>query len=80
MQPFPTVTQLGIIGMLDMGFLRVIRKWALRDGLPIGEIVRRTGVRRNTIKKYLRAESIKFALNNSQHAEFVCEIGVFCRH
>ena len=38
-----------------MGFLRVIRKWALRDKMPIREIARRTGVSRNTIKKYLRA-------------------------
>ena len=38
-----------------MEFLRVIRKWALRDGMPIREIARRTGVFRNTIKKYLRA-------------------------
>ncbi len=38
-----------------MGFLRIIRKWALRDEMPIREIARRTGVSRNTIKKYLRA-------------------------
>jgi transposase len=38
-----------------MGFLRVIRKWALRDKMPMREIARRTGVSRNTIKKYLRA-------------------------
>jgi hypothetical protein len=37
-----------------MGFLKVIRKWALRDKTPIQEIARRTGVSRNTIKKYLR--------------------------
>jgi transposase len=38
-----------------MGFLRVIRKWALRDKMPMREIARRTGVSRNTIEKYLRA-------------------------
>ena len=37
-----------------MGFLMIIRKWALRDKMPIREIARRTGVSRNTIKKYLR--------------------------
>ena len=37
-----------------MGFLKVIRKWALRDKMPIREIARRTGISRNTIKKYLR--------------------------
>jgi len=37
-----------------MGFLSVIRRWALREKLPIREIARRTGLSRNTIKKYLR--------------------------
>ena len=37
-----------------MGFLKVIRTWALRDKMPIREIARRTGIARNTIKKYLR--------------------------
>lgn len=36
-----------------MAFLMVIRRWALRDKLPIREIARRTGISRNTIKKYL---------------------------
>ena len=54
MQPFPCLNQLGAIGVLDMGFLRIIRKWALRDKMPIREIARRTGGSRNTIKKYLR--------------------------
>jgi transposase len=40
--------------VIDMGFLKVIRTWALRDKMPIREIARRTGVSRNTIKKYLR--------------------------
>ena len=37
-----------------MGFLSVIRRWALRDKMPIREISRRTGLSRNTIRKYLR--------------------------
>ena len=40
--------------MIDMGFLSVIRRWALRDRMPIREISRRTGLSRNTIRKYLR--------------------------
>lgn len=37
-----------------MGFLSIIRRWALRDKMPIREISRRTGLSRNTIRKYLR--------------------------
>ena len=41
-----------------MGFLRIIREWALRDKMPIREIARRTGVSRNTIKKYVNGGAI----------------------
>jgi transposase len=37
-----------------MGFLKTIRKWALRDKVPLREIARRTGLSRNTIRRYLR--------------------------
>jgi transposase len=40
--------------VIDMGFLKVIKTWALREKMPIREIARRTGIARNTIKKYLR--------------------------
>ena len=42
-----------------MGFLSVIRRWALREGMPIREIARRTGLSRNTIKKYLREGAVE---------------------
>ena len=38
-----------------MATLSVIRRWALREQLSIREIARRTGLSRNTIRKYLRA-------------------------
>ncbi len=41
--------------MIDVATLSVIRRWALREQLSIREIARRTGVSRNTIRKYLRA-------------------------
>ncbi|MCB1470267.1 MAG: IS21 family transposase, partial [Rhizobiaceae bacterium] len=45
--------------MIHMGLLNVIRNLALRKKLPIREIARRTGLSRNTIKKYLRAGMIE---------------------
>lgn len=42
-----------------MGLLNVIRKLRLRQGLALREIERRTGVSRNTIKKYLKADVIE---------------------
>ena len=40
-----------------MALLSVIRRWAFRDGMPIREISRRTGLSRNTIRKYLRSDA-----------------------
>ena len=42
-----------------MATLSVIRRWALREQLSIREIARRTGLSRNTIKKYLRAGAVE---------------------
>jgi len=42
-----------------MELLSVIRRWHYRDHLPIREIVRRTGLSRNTVRKYLRFEGVE---------------------
>ncbi len=42
-----------------MALLSVIRRWALRDGLSIRAISRRTGLSRNTIRKYLRSGAVE---------------------
>ena len=42
-----------------MGLLNIIRRMALREKLPIREIARRTGLSRNTIKKYLNSGAIE---------------------
>ncbi len=39
--------------MIDVALLSVIRRWHLREGMPIREIARRTGLSRNTVRKYL---------------------------
>ena len=52
----PRAKSEGVKGVIDMGLLNVIRKLRLRQGLAIREIERRTGLSRNTIKKYLKAD------------------------
>ncbi len=42
-----------------MALLSVIRRWAFRDLIPIREITRRTGLSRNTIRRYLRSEDVE---------------------
>ncbi|NNF76998.1 MAG: IS21 family transposase [Rhizobiales bacterium] len=39
--------------MINVDLLSVIRRWHGRDKLPIREITRRTGLSRNTVRKYL---------------------------
>lgn len=42
-----------------MALLSVIRRWHFREGMPIREIERRTGLSRNTIRKYLRSGAVE---------------------
>ena len=44
--------------MIDVATLSVIRRWALREQMPIREIARRTGLSRNTIRRYLRSGDV----------------------
>ena len=45
--------------MIDMALLSEIRCWALRDQVSIRAISRRTGLSRNTIRKYLRSGTVE---------------------
>jgi len=42
-----------------MALLSVIRRWHFRQHIPIREIERCTGLSRNTIRKYLRADTVE---------------------
>ncbi|HBJ7656860.1 TPA: IS21 family transposase, partial [Vibrio cholerae] len=42
-----------------MALLSVIRRWYFREGLSKREIARRTGLSRNTLKKYLSQEQVE---------------------
>lgn len=46
-------------GVIYMALLSVIRRWHFREGMPIREIERRTGLSRNTIRKYLRSGAVE---------------------
>jgi len=39
--------------VINVALLSVIRRWHLRDGMSIREVSRRTGLSRNTVRKYL---------------------------
>jgi len=45
--------------VIDVALLSVIRRWHHREGLPIREIARRTGLSRNTIRKYLASQVVE---------------------
>jgi transposase len=45
--------------VIDMALLSVIRRWHFREHLSIREICRRTGLSRNTIRKYVRSDAVE---------------------
>jgi transposase len=53
----------GGIGVIDMELLSVIRRWHYRDHFSIREISRRTGLSRNTVRKYLRSDTVEPKFN-----------------
>jgi transcriptional regulator with XRE-family HTH domain len=55
----PLALASGEQGVIDMALLSVIRRWHFRQHIPIREIERRTGLSRNTIRKYLRADTVE---------------------
>ncbi|CAN5522030.1 hypothetical protein BH10PLA2_BH10PLA2_01210 [soil metagenome] len=42
-----------------MALLSVIRRWHYRDHLSIREIAKRAGLSRNTVRKYLRSDTVE---------------------
>ena len=45
--------------MIDVALLSVIRRWHRREGMPIRQIARRTGLSRNTVRKYLASDVVE---------------------
>ena len=44
--------------MIDVALISVIRRWHFREGKPIRDIARRTGLSRNTVRKYLNTKEL----------------------
>lgn len=45
--------------MIDVSLLSVIRRWHFRDGMSQREVARRTGLSRNTVRRYLKDQTIE---------------------
>jgi AcrR family transcriptional regulator len=42
-----------------VALLGIIRRWHIREHIPLREIARRLGISRNTVRRYLRSETIE---------------------
>ena len=42
-----------------MALLGIIRRWHIRDQVSLKEIARRLGISRNTVRRYLRSETVE---------------------
>ena len=54
--------------MINVALLGIIRRWHLRDQIPIREIARRLEISRNTVRRYLRSETIEPAYSERRLA------------
>jgi len=45
--------------VIDVALLSIIRRWHIRDQVSLREIARRLGISRNTVRRYLRSETIE---------------------
>ena len=56
--------------MIDVALLSIIRRWHIRDQVPLREIARRLRISRNTVRRYLRAEITEpaYAVRRSRSA------------
>ena len=54
-----------------MALLGIIRRWHLRDKVPLREIAKRLGISRNTVRRYLRSETTEPAYAERQTASAI---------
>src|SRR6185503_15566826 len=58
-------------GVIDVALLGIIRRWHIRDQVPLREIARRLGISRNTVRRYLRSETTEPAYAERQSASAI---------
>lgn len=73
--PEPNTLALAVSG-LDVAILSVIRRWRLREGLSIQEIARQTKLSRNTIRQYVRDQSLSRGMPSAAHQRLETGLGV----
>jgi len=54
-----------------VALLGIIRRWHLRDQVPLREIAKRLGISRNTVRRYLRSEITEPAYAERQSASAI---------
>jgi transcriptional regulator with XRE-family HTH domain len=59
------------IGVIDVAILGIIRRWHLRDQVPLREIAKRLGISRNTVRRYLRSKTTGPAFAQRQSASAI---------
>jgi transcriptional regulator with XRE-family HTH domain len=57
--------------VIDVALLGIIRRWHLRDKVPLREIAKRLGISRNTVRRYLRSETTEPAYAERQTASAI---------
>ena len=57
--------------MIDVALLGIIRRWHLRDKVPLREITKRLGISRNTVRRYLYSEITEPAYAERQTASAI---------
>jgi len=45
--------------VIDVALIGIIRRWHIRDQISLREISRRLGISRNTVRRYIRSETIE---------------------
>src|SRR5450830_1074005 len=59
------------IGVIDVALPGIIRRWQIRDQVPLREIARRLGISRNTVRHYLRSEITEPAYRDRQRSSAI---------